>query len=411
MSEKSIILLTSNFPYPPGEEFLESEIPYLLESFSEVIFFPSNLVSGPRRDLPPGAYVPSEFLQHDRLSTNFVDVLYDGLGILLRHLLRVDRLEMLIAIRYGPKAVRRLLGFLVNAYRINFRLSTFLERTKKNAILYSYWLDEGAYAITQLKGRYPAYPVVARAHRHDIYSDLLDPPYLPYQREIIRNLDLVFPVSEHGRRYLSGHHTGFEEKLIVSRLGVPKAARLASYTEGPGINLVSCSYLKPVKRVSLLVESLHGINFPVHWTHLGDGPEVDRVKRLAKSLPSNVTYSLKGHLPHDAVLAFYRANPVDLFVNLSESEGVPVSIMEALSFGIPVMATAVGGTPELVLEKNGILLDANPRPETIRDKLLEFHLLTANARVQMRRLAYETWRDKVDADIQYPAFVKNLSSL
>jgi len=49
-------------------------------------------------------------------------------------------------------------------------------------------------------------------------------------------------------------------------------------------------------------------------------------------------------LPHNDVLNYYASNPVDVFINTSSSEGLPVSIMEAMSFGIPVIATNVGGT-------------------------------------------------------------------
>ena len=48
---------------------------------------------------------------------------------------------------------------------------------------------------------------------------------------------------------------------------------------------------------------------------------------------------------------------VDLFLNVSESEGVPISAMEAIASGVPVMATNVGGTPEIIDNEVGYLLD------------------------------------------------------
>lgn len=48
-------------------------------------------------------------------------------------------------------------------------------------------------------------------------------------------------------------------------------------------------------------------------------------------------------LGNQLVYDFYRNNDVDVFVNLSESEGIPVSIIETISFGVPVVATDVGG--------------------------------------------------------------------
>ena len=48
------------------------------------------------------------------------------------------------------------------------------------------------------------------------------------------------------------------------------------------------------------------------------------------------------------MLDYYKNNIIDIFINLSASEGIPVSIMDAISFGIPCIATNVGGTGEIV---------------------------------------------------------------
>lgn len=52
-------------------------------------------------------------------------------------------------------------------------------------------------------------------------------------------------------------------------------------------------------------------------------------------------------------------------MNLSTSEGVPVSIMEVQSYGIPVIATNVGGTGEIIDKDNGILLPSCPSLEDV----------------------------------------------
>ena len=83
-----------------------------------------------------------------------------------------------------------------------------------------------------------------------------------------------------------------------------------------------------------------------------------------KLFPQNAEGYLDGYVPIEQIMNYYRENPVDVIVNVSESEGgSPVSIMEALSCGIPAIATAVGGNPEIVSEQNGILLSANPSPQ------------------------------------------------
>ena len=129
------------------------------------------------------------------------------------------------------------------------------------------------------------------------------------------------------------------------------------------ILLVSCSELVPVKRVHLIIDILRHIETPLRWVHFGDGRLMPELKTRVKELPDNINYELRGYVPNQGVLEFYQKNEVDLFVNVSESEGIPVSIMEAISFGIPILATDVGGVHEIVTDKTGVLVDKTFKPK------------------------------------------------
>jgi glycosyltransferase involved in cell wall biosynthesis len=89
--------------------------------------------------------------------------------------------------------------------------------------------------------------------------------------------------------------------------------------------------------------------------------EQGRVAAACAGLPPHIQWELAGHVPNEAVLDFYRTNHVSLFVSLSSSEGLPVSMMEAISFGIPIMGCRVNGVPEIVVDGlTGLLLDVEP---------------------------------------------------
>ena len=85
------------------------------------------------------------------------------------------------------------------------------------------------------------------------------------------------------------------------------------------------------------------------------------------NIRNNIKINFLGKLEKEKVMNFYLTNHVDLFLNTSISEGIPVSIMEAISFGIPILATNVGGTKEIVNNTTGFLIDAEFKPENIAE--------------------------------------------
>ena len=68
---------------------------------------------------------------------------------------------------------------------------------------------------------------------------------------------------------------------------------------------------------------------------------------------------------------YYRDTHVDLFISLSAQEGLPVSIMEAISFGIPVLAADVFGVPEIVTANTGCLVGVEDGTDEIGDAAAE----------------------------------------
>ena len=88
------------------------------------------------------------------------------------------------------------------------------------------------------------------------------------------------------------------------------------------------------------------------------------------------------------------------------SECVPVSIMEAQSFGLPVIATDVGGTREVMTNTNGILLSSYPTIAEVADAMDQIFYNQFN-----RKVIKESWKKISDADLNYSTFVKQLSIL
>ena len=98
-----------------------------------------------------------------------------------------------------------------------------------------------------------------------------------------------------------------------------------------------------------------------------------------------------------------------MFINVSSSEGLPVSIMESSSCGLPTIATDVGGTGEIVSDGvNGRLISANPMPREIAAAVEEFARMDSDAFDRWSAAARETWATHFDSDRNYRQFVAKM---
>jgi glycosyltransferase involved in cell wall biosynthesis len=167
----------------------------------------------------------------------------------------------------------------------------------------------------------------------------------------------------------------------------------------------------------LIIEAISLLNneLQIVWNHIGGGPLLEEYKELAQnkfSGKTNIQYVFYGYISHAGVLKFLDENRHDLFILLSEFEGLPVSVMETMSYGIPAIATNVGGVPEIVFDNvNGFLLPPDPSVEEVVEKILYYINLPQEKKEELHRNAYKTWGEKYNAEINYSNFIKEIQGL
>jgi glycosyltransferase involved in cell wall biosynthesis len=152
----------------------------------------------------------------------------------------------------------------------------------------------------------------------------------------------------------------------------------------------------------------------IEWIHIGPGKDLMQLQEQSYALSKlkpNIAIEFKGFMDIKEVQAFLKNEVIDLHINVSAFEGIPVSIMEAMSCGIPCIATNVGGNAEIVNEKNGTLLTANPTKEEIADAITAFYNLSQEVRIDKSKQAKQTWELEYNAAINFEKFSKLLLEL
>lgn len=398
--KSEIFVFTDNFPFGISEAFLNSEALFLPKYFDTVHYVPL-WKNGELRDLPDGSVVEKPLLDFAPKG---------NLRLVSKGVFCFSPLFFAVPIFFKEKAwkgKKRFWDFMTSLLIMRAAYSSINIRFTKETLLYSYWGDRSALVLPLLKKKYGAV-CISRFHGTDLYEEACG-GYKPFRKWLFHSLDVAVPIAEYGKKYLEERYGKDAPKRIeLHRLGVFDHG-LNPKMEEPAFQIVSCSNIVPVKRVAFLAEVISGLGFKVRWTHIGDGPLRSKVESVIAKFPENVTGVLLGAMPNEKVLDYYATHHVDLFVNVSESEGVPVSIMEAFSFGIPVMATDVGGVSEIVDDSVGSLLPADVTKQQLKLFIEQFY--TRIDKKAIRDNARRRWTEKSDAVKNYSGFCELLAQL
>lgn len=210
--------------------------------------------------------------------------------------------------------------------------------------------------------------------------------------------DRVICVSERVADF-SAEHIGLSPaRLVVIPNGIellpqPAVDKAAVWAElgrpRPEMVIGTVGRLEPVKGFPYLLEALAQLApaYPaVHLLIVGDGPERTALEAQAHRLGLGERVIFAGHRTDVPLLM----GGMDLFVLPSIWEGMPNVVLEAMAAGLPVVATAVGGTPEIVVEgETGLLVP--PRDPAALAEAMERLLADPALRLQMGRAG----RDRV----------------
>ncbi len=295
--------------------------------------------------------------------------------------------------------------FAINAEKA-FRETT--ENTDQ-VVIYSYWLSRGAFAASYINDK-RIIKKISRAHRYDLYEDKNPVRFLPFRTHIKTELDKIFFISEDGRSYFKTNYGGDDTRYTVNYLGTQnKHNYRKEIKEKSYITVVSCSNIVDVKRLDLIIQALKELDISYKWYHIGDGVLMQEIQDLAQRSLSKTSYTFLGKVDNKDILKTYMDIDADFLINLSDSEGVPVSIMEAMSIGLPVIVRNVGGCSEIVNEDCGLLLENGYQDEQIRN-FIGIRFNDIQRYIELSENAYGYWKSKFDANHNYTEFAELLAN-
>ncbi|MCA0431122.1 MAG: glycosyltransferase [Bacteroidetes bacterium] len=286
-----------------------------------------------------------------------------------------------------------------------------LNKIENNIILYSYWSDNLATkaSLIKLKNK-NIINFISRGHGFDVFENQTHFGVIPFRKFQYTQLNKIYSVSKKGLNHLNANRRYNETKNSYSYLGTLNNSFKNIFNYNNTFSILTCSFIRNVKRLDLMPEILKHINFELIWHVIGNGEDFDLLKEKCKVLPKNISVIFHGELSNHEVLNFYQNNSINLFASLSFSEGLPVSMMEAQSFGIPIMSTDVGGCSEICNNETGFLIDKNFVAKDVAEKIEKFKSSNKNT-ITFHNQCRKHWEENFDAEKNYKQFAESILNL
>lgn len=403
---KSIFLFTHSYPYGKDEEtFLSAEIDIVSRRKIDLTIIPLKK----RGQL---SALPIEI----KLNKTLAETSYVGrFVIFIKMLLSPLFWKIPFQDKHSPKSPRQYyyaIKYLYGSFMIKHFIVFNKSMIPDNSIIYCYWFNHSSLGAVLAKLYNPTsfnFKIITRGHGFDVFEDKVG-MYFPYRQLNLKFIDHVYTVSNAGKHFLEKKYAGFNKKISVARLGTLPIKNYSVQIKGDTLSFLSCSSIIPLKRVELIFNSIlkYSIENPhkiIKWTHFGSGYGFNDLKNLVKrNSLINLVVDLKGFVDNNIIREILAKERFDMFINLSISEGVPVSIMEAISVGIPVLATDVGGNNEIVTSETGLLLQENFTQNSFNLAVNELIALEDS----LRESAYSFYMTNFNAEVNYSAFYNEL---
>lgn len=400
MQRKKLLLVTNSYPEVGSKEkgFIHPELLELVRSGFSVTLMPVRFNGFVDPEIPADVIVSSVLADSYKKLQPFT-----MLGLFFRR-------EFWLELIRRPSQILRF-RFWKDSLRAVISEKIFRGHAETYDVYYTYWFsgETTGLVFSDIS------PIVTRAHGYDLYIERSENAgWIPYRIGNLLKIRNVILLSGKACDYLARIYGFPAAKALISPLGVEvrKPVPFSFDSLNKEVVFFSCSFPAIVKRLPLILDFVikYALCHPglrIRWVHMG--AKLSDVLRDGECVefPSNLSVDMRGSQSNKNVLDYMESDNIAFFVNLSEMEGVPVSIMEAQSLGIPAIATDVGCVSDLLEEGGGLLVSADIDTSELVS-IVSSVLNDRNRYMKMREDAIQTQRCKYDGKKNHEELAKVL---
>ena len=183
----------------------------------------------------------------------------------------------------------------------------------------------------------------------------------------IKKSDIVVTPSQHLKNFIL--NLGFKNKIEIINNGVFIPEENTNIFTNDQINITIVSRLVSHKNIKKIIRAISDLNDPLIYLNIiGDGPELNQLQKISLESNNKDNIIFHGKLNRDEINHIFLNS--DIYIQASNYEGLPHSLLEAMSYGIPVLCTPVGECKEILgNEDRGYILDLPVSKNNIKSKI------------------------------------------
>ena len=184
----------------------------------------------------------------------------------------------------------------------------------------------------------------------------------------INSAEIVITPSDHLKSFISG--LGFSNKIFKINNGVDITDIKKSNVHEPDINLLMISRLVIQKNINIVIEAMELLdNKNFKLSIIGEGGEFSKLEAVIHDLNLQNRVQLLGKIDNNRISQFLLT--ADIFIQASNYEGLPHSVLEAINYEVPILSTEVGGCKDLLNDgERGFIISLPPDKKIIAENII-----------------------------------------